>query len=69
MALPSIRLYEDIICHHYYNGIEGEGHRGLEEDIEERLCKADPVQEELNLLLAGLHFLGAVPRKLKQEGG
>jgi hypothetical protein len=68
IGVPSIRLYEDIVCHHYYNRLEGKEHRGLEEGIEERLCKADLVQEELNFLLAGLHFLGAVPRKWTKEG-
>lgn len=63
MAVPSIRLYEDIICHHYYNRLEGEEHVGFWDEIEEWKCKGDPVQEELNVLLAGLHFLGAVPRE------
>jgi hypothetical protein len=63
MAVPSIRLYEDIICHHYYNELEGEGHIGFEGQIDEELCKVEEVQKELNILLAGLHFLGALPRR------
>lgn len=65
MGVPSIRLYEDIICHHYYESLEGEGHIGLEGDIDESLCKVDEVQNELNILLAVLHFLGAIPGMLK----
>jgi hypothetical protein len=61
MAVPSIRLYEDIICHHFYNGLEGKDHIGFEEEIEEGLCKRDDVQEQMNILFAGLHFLGALP--------
>jgi hypothetical protein len=61
MAVPSIRLYEDIICHHFYNGLEGTEHIGFEEEIEEGLCKRDEVQEQMNILFAGLHFLGALP--------
>jgi hypothetical protein len=70
MAVPSIRLYEDIVCHHFYNGLEGEEHRGFDEVIDEGLCKRDEVQEELNVLFAGLHFLGALPcRCLLQRRG
>ena len=36
----------------------------IEEVIDEELCKVDEVQKDLNYLLAGLHFLGAIPRKL-----
>lgn len=61
MAVPSIRLYEDIICHLYYESLEGEGHIGLEENIDEKECKGDEVQNQLNVLLAVLHFLGAIP--------
>jgi len=61
MAVPSIRLYEDIVCHHYYNELQGEGHVGLGGQIDEELCKVEEVQEELNILFAGLHLLGALP--------
>jgi hypothetical protein len=70
MAVPSIRLYEDIVCHHFYNGLKGEEHRGFGDVIDEVLCKRDEVQEELNILFAGLHFLGALPcRFLGEEKG
>jgi hypothetical protein len=58
MVVPSIRLYEDIVCHHYYNGLEGEKHRGYDDTIEEGLCKVREVQGELNILFAGMQFLG-----------
>jgi hypothetical protein len=69
MAVPSIRLYEDIVCHHFYNGLEGEEHRGFDEVIDEGLCKRDEVQEELNILFAGLHFLGALPCRCLLDKG
>lgn len=53
--VPSIRLYEDIICHHYYKDV------GMLGNIEEGECKGADVQEELNVVMAGLLFLGAVP--------
>ena len=61
MGVPSLRIYEDIICHHYYNEIEGEGHIGLDEGIEEKKCKGEEVQNRLNVLIAGVQFLGAIP--------
>lgn len=71
MAVPALRLYEDIMCHHYYNDVEGEGHIGLDGRIDEILCKVDEVQNELNITLAVLHFLGAIPGMLfwKQRQG
>lgn len=65
MAVPAMRLYEDIICHHYYESLE-EKHSGFgfEGSIDESLCKGDEVQNRLNILLAGLHFLGAIPGML-----
>jgi hypothetical protein len=65
MTVPGLRLYENIICHHYYNKLQGEQHIGLDGDIDESLCKVDEVQNELNVLLAVLHFLGAIPGMLK----
>ena len=65
MAVPTIRLYEDIICHRYYENLEGAGHIGLEGKIDEKECKGDEIQGQLNVLLAGLHFLGAIPGMLK----
>lgn len=65
MAVPVVRLYEDIICHHYYDDLEGDGHIGLEGNIDEKQCKGDEIQGQLNVLLAGLHFLGAIPCMLK----
>lgn len=59
LTVPSIRLYEDIICHHYYDGIGGDGHIGLAEPIDEALCKGDEVQNKLNVFLAVLQFLAS----------
>ena len=61
MGVPGIRIYEDIICHQYYDNLEGSGRIGLLEEIDESLCKIDAVQNQMNFLLAVLHFLGAIP--------
>lgn len=71
MGIPAVRLYEDIVCHHYYEKLKGSGRVGLLEDIDESLCKGDKVQNQLNLMLAGLHFLGVIPgiyAKLESHG-
>lgn len=59
--VPSMRLYEDIVCHHYYNKLDGERHIGFESNIGEELCKVEEVQKELNVLFAGLNVLSVVP--------
>lgn len=64
MGMPAVRLYEDIICHHYYNGLKGEGHIGLDEPIDEEKCKGNEVQNELNMLFGTMHFLSPIPRLL-----
>ncbi len=62
MGVPSIRIYEDIICHHYYNRLH-EGHIGFDDHIDEDMCKAEEIQEQLNILMAALQFLMALPRR------
>lgn len=64
MAVPGIRIYEDIICHHYYAKREGEGSIGFQGNIDERLCKGEEVQNELSVVVAGLHVIGAIPSLL-----
>jgi hypothetical protein len=61
MTVPSMRLYEDIMCHHYYNGLQDERHIAYEGHIDEELCKVEEVQNELNVVFAGLRVLGAIP--------
>lgn len=60
-GIPMMRLLEDIACHKYYNSLEGEEHKGFDEQIDEELCKGDQVQNQLNVLFAVLHFLGPIP--------
>ncbi|RDW79795.1 hypothetical protein BP6252_04433 [Coleophoma cylindrospora] len=64
MGLPALRIYEDIICHRYYENVSGLGHIGLEGKIDEGLCKGDEVQNELNIILGVKQFLTAVPAML-----
>lgn len=59
MAVPGIRIYEDIICHRKL-GIKG--------DIDESLCKGDDVQNELSVVVAGLHVIGAIPSEFHYLG-
>ena len=58
MAIPSVRVFEDIICHHYYENL-GVDVTGPDGNIRESLCKVDEIQERLNLLIAVLQFLSA----------
>lgn len=64
MEMPSARIYEDIICHHYYNNIDGDGHISLFAKIDESLCKGDEVQKELAVLIGGLQMGFAIPGTL-----
>lgn len=59
IGVPAMRIYEDIICHHYYKDSGGEDYNGLEQ-IDEGMCKGDEVQNQLNILLAGVHVLGSL---------
>ncbi|OAF55466.1 hypothetical protein VC83_08362 [Pseudogymnoascus destructans] len=43
MTMPQSRIYEDIICHHYYDGLEGTSHPSLDTPIDESLCKVGPI--------------------------
>lgn len=63
MAVPGLRIYEDIICHHYYDHLQGEGHVVLGGKIDESMCKRDDIQNELSIIVAGSHFLEAIPSK------
>ncbi|CCD34755.1 hypothetical protein BofuT4_P101590.1 [Botrytis cinerea T4] len=57
--IPSMRIYEDILCHRYYE--ERRGGVGLSSTIDEARCKGDEVQEELNILTAVMETLKALP--------
>ncbi|KAK0116914.1 hypothetical protein ONS96_012760 [Cadophora gregata f. sp. sojae] len=61
MAVPAMRLAENIICHHHYNQIQGPGHIGFGETIDEGLCKGDEVQKELNVIFSVIPVLEAIP--------
>ncbi|RDL37535.1 uncharacterized protein BP5553_04968 [Venustampulla echinocandica] len=61
MGLGGLRLFEDIACHYYFNDIEGEGHIGFDEPIDEKICKADGVQNQLNILFGVLQLLTPIP--------
>ena len=61
MAVPGLRLYEDIICHHYYNDLQGEDHIGFDGHIDEELCKGDEVQSQMNIFLGVLAFITPIP--------
>ncbi|KAJ8066985.1 hypothetical protein OCU04_004364 [Sclerotinia nivalis] len=60
MAVPVLRVYEDIICHHYYDRLQGAGYTVLLGNIDESMCKKDDIQNELSIVVAGSHFLGAI---------
>jgi hypothetical protein len=63
LVAPQLRIYEDIICRHYYDEIKGQGHIALSQDIDESLCKIDEIQEELAIFMGGLSVADSVPGK------
>lgn len=66
MAMPGLRLYEDIICHNYHNRLEGKDHIGLDGHIDEEQCKGDEVQNQMNIFLGVLAFLSPMPGKFRR---
>jgi MFS family permease len=64
LTTPQLRVYEDIICRHYYDKIKGEHHVVLTEDIDESLCKIDEIQEELAIVVGGSTVADNVPSLL-----
>lgn len=69
MVTPYIRVFEDIVCHRYYDKIEGEGHVALNGKIDEGLCKGPEIQEELAIILGGLQFADSVPGNAAIQNG
>lgn len=82
-SVPSIRIIEDIVCHHYY---ERTGRQELNimhseivqstnlisgvrgtGDIDERLCKVKEVQHELAMIGGILQLTQAIPGKLLHD--
>jgi hypothetical protein len=61
MITPLLRVFEDIICHRFYDKIEGEGHVALSGKIDEGLCKGPEIQGELAIIVGGLQFADSVP--------
>jgi hypothetical protein len=64
IGTPQLRLYEDIICRHYYDEIKGESHIALTEDIDESLCKIDEIQKELAIVVRGSGVVDSIPSLL-----
>lgn len=50
---PVMRIYKDIICHHYYNHWLGESHIKLDGSIDKSMCKKDDIQRDLGIVIAG----------------
>ncbi|OBT97359.1 hypothetical protein VE01_04399 [Pseudogymnoascus verrucosus] len=64
MTMPQSRIYEDIICHHYYDNLKGTSHLSLDTPIDESLCKVGPVQAELATVFGGLFVATSIPSLL-----
>ncbi|KAI9647841.1 hypothetical protein NHQ30_004229 [Ciborinia camelliae] len=62
--IPSIRIYEDLLCRRYYEELQGQGGIGSSSMIDESRCKGNEVQEELNILTAVLETLKSLPGML-----
>jgi hypothetical protein len=63
-AVPTTRIFEDIICHHYYDRQEAQHRIGLTDKIDEGLCKVDEIQEELALIKGISVVAAALPGML-----
>lgn len=61
MTMPTSRIYEDIICHHYYDGLTGTSHLSLNTPIDEKLCKVGYVQTELATVIGGVFVSSSLP--------
>lgn len=61
MIIPATRIQENILCHYYYNELEGDGHIGYDQDIPEEMCKGEEVQRRFNVLYAVLGLIGCIP--------
>lgn len=60
MVVPRIRLYESIVCSHFYQAHEP-SHMGAGDSVPERLCKDEEVQSEVALLIGNQLFFDAIP--------
>jgi hypothetical protein len=61
ILVPLNRILEDIICHHFYDNIKGEGHIGLSGKIDEKYCKGNEVQGELATILGVQDMVESIP--------
>ncbi|KFY38674.1 hypothetical protein V495_06427 [Pseudogymnoascus sp. VKM F-4514 (FW-929)] len=64
MTMPTSRIYENIICHHYYDNLSGPSHKALDLPIDEGLCKVGPVQAELATIIGGVFVSQSIPSLL-----
>jgi len=61
-VMPAMRIFEDIICHRFFENVKGGGHIGLSDNIDEMVCKdEDAVQKELAIVAGGLELTSAIP--------
>lgn len=58
MTMPLTRVCEDIICQHYYANLS---EPSPPRPISEALCKGDPVQSELAIVIGGKFFTTCLP--------
>lgn len=64
MQIPGVRIYEDILCRDYYSKLEGKHLTSSPGNkIDEKQCKGEEVQSQLNVLLSGLIVMGSIPSK------
>ncbi|KAI9743931.1 MAG: hypothetical protein M1818_002665 [Claussenomyces sp. TS43310] len=61
IAVPQARVFEDIICHHYYGRMARSSKTVFIGPIDESLCKGDEVQSELAMLMGVLEMLNNIP--------
>lgn len=62
LVIPQQRIYEDIICRRYYDGLNTtQGHISLSESIDEKMCKLDAMQQELATVTGVSQSLDCIP--------
>lgn len=65
IVVPQTRIIENILCHKYYDSLVGPEHLGLNENIDEDLCKGDIIQKELSYIIGISDMMNAIPSALQ----
>jgi MFS family permease len=59
-AAPKVRLFESVVCTHYYSD-KNPSYLSPDGTVQEKLCKIDPVQDEVAFILGWQLFFDSIP--------